>query len=206
MPEEPTPDRSSLRIRHRRLSACNRLLQALSSRGGLGDVLLLVEDVREARSGVVHLDLATRLQLAAQVEQDPCDLGTVVELVLDPGEGAALLPERAHVPGAALGVTLGDELDGAELPVLGLGLHGPTVPAASAETIVATTDPAAESYGPTGPTRLAQSLRIGSPWRTVPGSTTLVFSPRSRSALPAGELTKRVAAEPKRAVNFAQPV
>ena len=45
-----------------------------------------------------------------------------------------------------------------------------------------------------------------SPRRTRPGSTTRAFMPRRRSARPLGEFTKRVASEPKRAVNFAPRV
>ena len=61
-----------------------------------------------------------------------------------------------------------------------------------------------ELRGPGG--RRAHSLRIVSPRRTVPGWTTRAYMPRRRSARPLGWFTKRMAAEPKRAVNFAHPV
>lgn len=81
-------------------------------------MLLLVEDVREARVRLLQLDRVARLELAAQVEEDLCHLGAAVELRLDSREHAATVPERAAVAGTALGMPLGDELERAQLPVL----------------------------------------------------------------------------------------
>ncbi len=50
------------------------------------------------------------------------------------------------------------------------------------------------------------TLRIVSPTRTCPASTTFVFAPRSRSARPSAELTNRSAARPNRSLNFRHPV
>ena len=111
-------------------------------------MLLLVQDVGEACSGVLELHGASRLELASKTEEELRDLRTVVQLGLDACECAAVIPERTVRSGAAVGMALGDELDGAELPVLGLWLHGPTVPGACAAAIVATTDSAAGSYLP----------------------------------------------------------
>jgi len=103
--------------------------------------------VREPRAGLLELDDAPGLELLAQVEQEPGDLRSSVELGLDSRERAAAFPERTACAGATLGVTLGDQLDRAELVVLAIRLHARRVAGALRGSIGATADPAAESYG-----------------------------------------------------------
>ena len=81
--------------------------------------------------GGLELDLAARLELAAQIEQHLGDLGPVGEVALHAREDATVLPEDTVVSGAALRVALGDHLDRAQRPVLVLRLHGRRVAAAT---------------------------------------------------------------------------
>ena len=64
--------------------------------------------------GVGDPDRSARLELAPQLEEERSDIGSAVESGLDPAQSAAVLPERARLPGAALCVPFGDQLDRAE--------------------------------------------------------------------------------------------
>ena len=92
-------------------------------------MLVLVQEVREAAPRLVDLDPSAGVELAPQFEQELGHLGSGVELGLDLRENAASLPEGAVLSGAALGVTLCDELDCAEGAMLDSrpGLHWPNV-------------------------------------------------------------------------------
>ena len=97
--------------------------------------------------GVLDLDGSPRFELPSQAEQDLRDLRPVVELVLDTRQRTAPIPECAGLSGAALGVTFGDELDCAELTVLGVRLHAPKLAASVPSQIGARADSAAGRYG-----------------------------------------------------------
>src|SRR5262245_58016656 len=71
-------------------------------------------------------DLASGLQLAAQVDEVPGDLWSFAQLRLDPRQHAAVLPERALLTRAAVGVPVRDQLDRAERHVVLVG-HGPSI-------------------------------------------------------------------------------
>ena len=111
-------------------------------------MLVLVEDVREARVRLLELDHASGIELVAEVEEEPGDLGAPVELRLDPREDASALPERAFLSGAAIRVARGDQLDRAERPVRRFRLHGASVDADAGPAIGACADRAAGTYGP----------------------------------------------------------
>jgi hypothetical protein len=85
-------------------------------------------------------------EMTAQVEQELRDVGSAVELVLDPRERAAPIPERTLLAGAALSVALGDQLDRAELPMLDLRFHVLTMPVRRRRAIGNDADLAAGSY------------------------------------------------------------
>jgi len=91
--------------------------------GDSDDRVALVQELGEARACLLDLDCAPGRDLAPEPEQQRCDLRPLIELVLDPREGAAALPECALLAGAALGVALGDELDRAQLPMHRTRLH-----------------------------------------------------------------------------------
>ncbi|MEP7224205.1 MAG: hypothetical protein ABI783_04515 [Actinomycetota bacterium] len=97
--------------------------------------------------GVVDLDGSPRFELTPQAKQDLRDLRPVVELAFDTGECASVIPECAGLAGAALGVAFGDELDRAELTMLGVRLHTPKLAASVPSQIGARTDSAAGRYG-----------------------------------------------------------
>lgn len=95
---------------------------------------------------LLELDRPARLELPAQVEQQLRDLRAAVELRLDPAEHATAIPERAALAGTAFGMTVGDQLDRAEGPVVVGWLHTVTVAAVPSEPIGAPADPATGSY------------------------------------------------------------
>ena len=103
--------------------------------------------MREARMGLFDLDRAPRLELTAEVDQELSDLRSAAELALDSRECASSIPERAFLSRTAFRVALGDELDRAELPMLGGRLHDPTMPSPVAPTIGVAADVSAGTYG-----------------------------------------------------------
>ena len=114
----------------------------------------------EADVRLLERDLAARLELAPEVDEDPGDLGPVGEVGLDASEDAAVLPESALLAGAALGVSLGDQLDRAQGAVLAARLHGSTVAAVPASAIGGAADRAAGTYAPVGRERMARPIRF----------------------------------------------
>src|SRR5207342_950215 len=92
------------------------------------DALLDVEHVREAGPGLLEGDRAAGLDLTPEVEEELRHVRTSVELALDARKRATVLPEGASLSRAAFGVTLGDQRDRAQGPVL-LVLHAPTIAA-----------------------------------------------------------------------------
>jgi alkylmercury lyase-like protein len=103
--------------------------------------------VRELPADIGDLHLSPVGELSAEVDQELRDVRSALELVLDAGQGAAALPERARLAGAALGVSLRDELDRAELPVLSCRLHTGTMPPQLSVSIGPYPLSRAESYG-----------------------------------------------------------
>ena len=81
----------------------------------------------EGRARPLDLHGATCLELVAQVEQQLRHLRPRVELHLDAGKDAAAVPDGARLSGAAVGMALGDQLDGAERQVLLGGVHALTL-------------------------------------------------------------------------------
>jgi hypothetical protein len=81
-----------------------------------------------------------------QIEQELRDVGPPVELVLDPSERTAPVPERTFLAGTARCVTQGDDLDRAERLVLDLRLHIWKVPSRPTQPIGRDADRAAGSY------------------------------------------------------------
>ena len=113
------------------------------------DPVFLIEDVGEGRARSLELDLATRLELLAQFEQDPRYFGPAVEYHLDAGERATVIPESALLARAASGVPRCDQLDRAEGMVLGLApvVHAAIVPPPTPCAIRRNSDSGAGSYG-----------------------------------------------------------
>lgn len=63
------------------------------------------------------------LELASHGEQEFSDIGSSVEFSFDPGKDAAAFPVGARFSGATLGLTFGDQLDGAERAMGSFGIH-----------------------------------------------------------------------------------
>lgn len=85
------------------------------------------EERAELLCGFLDRHLPARLQLTAKLEEKSSDLGSRVEFALDPRKRAATLPESALLARTPLGVTVGDELESAERPVLVGSVHEATV-------------------------------------------------------------------------------
>ena len=71
----------------------------------------------EERPRVGKVDRAAGVELAPQLQEQCRNLGLTVEVGLDPAQHATVLPECALLAGAAIGVTLGNQLDRAERAV-----------------------------------------------------------------------------------------
>jgi len=81
----------------------------------------------EERLCVGDCERSARVELAAQVEKKRSDLGPAIEVGLDATQHATVLPERAGLSGATIGVTFGDQLDRAER-AMAVGGHAAILP------------------------------------------------------------------------------